>query len=153
LFLIDWFLRVYAGSLPKQNSGRAAAGAPGATHSNLMTYGKVDQPLPDPGKTSLFAHQNEVSPFKTEIYPVNSNYKTIFPRGENEVYRLESSLQNEVYPVNKRMFNSSTKRALPGSGASPLTAGKAKCSANSVAATVRHGVLSSQTPIRSQPAW
>jgi hypothetical protein len=35
-FLIDWFLRVYAGSLPNQNSERAAASAPGATHSNLI---------------------------------------------------------------------------------------------------------------------
>jgi hypothetical protein len=110
-FLTDWYLRIYAGSLPNQNSERAAASAPGPTHSNLVTYSNVCRPPPNPGKTSLFVRQNEVSPSKTEVFPGNSDYKNDFPPGENEVYPLESSLQNEVYPGEFRLGGQALRTA------------------------------------------
>jgi hypothetical protein len=97
--------------LPNQNSERAAASASGTTHSNLITYANAYRPPPNPGKTSLFVRQNEVSPSKTEVFPGNSDYKNDFPPGENEVYPLESSLQNEVYPGEFRLGGQALRTA------------------------------------------
>ena len=102
VFLIDWFLRVYAGSLPDRNSG-PSGGWRSECNSFEFNYLRQRRPPPlNPGKTSLFAPQNEVSPSKTEVYPGNSDYKNDFFLGENEVYPLKSSLQTEVYPGESR---------------------------------------------------
>jgi hypothetical protein len=69
-----------------------------------MTYANVYQALPNPGKPRFLLIKTRFLRQKPRFIWRTAITKTIFPRGENEVYPLESSLQNEVYPGGFRLM-------------------------------------------------